>query len=318
MKRLGLYLAVLLPAVVLGLWSVFPEADPSFAAPLLHFYIVTFTTFAATVVSLFVVISVGETAQPRHLLLAMAYAWMGAVFFIHGFTTPGALITQFHPGITWSAWLTLFGGGVIFLASAFMPTEPDPRYLRRSATIIALVYVVYVALVASSPNVLRDLQALPISPTLAELVFAATLAIWLAASVRHYFNHRLSRNFIDGLMAFEAAWYATAAVSMFRFQLWHASWWMYHLLLLAGFLVAIYALWRAYEQVRTFRLTHYYGATSLIVTAALALMAAHVYTELVFRNLRQQLEADTANLTAHLGRVIAASLPDVTSAAESR
>ncbi|MCC6190772.1 MAG: sensor histidine kinase [Anaerolineales bacterium] len=318
MKRLGLYLAVLLPALLLGLWSVFPEADPSFAAPLLHFYIVTFTTFAATVVSLFVVISVGETARPRHLLLAMAYAWMGAVFFIHGFTTPGALITQFHPGVTWSAWLTLSGGGVIFLASALTPAEQNGRVLRRSAAIIALVYLIYVAVVVSIPDALRELQALPISPTLTELVFAATLAVWLAGSVKHYFNYRQSRNFIDGLMAFEAAWLATATVSMFRFQLWHASWWVYHALLLAGFLVASYALWRAYEQVRAFRLTHYYGATSLIVTAGLALIAAHVYAELVFRNLQQQLEAEAVRLTAHLGRVIAASLPDVASAEDLR
>src|SRR5258708_22342466 len=81
---------------------------------------------------------------------------------------------------------------------------------------------------------------------------------------------------------------------MFRFGVWLASWWLYHVLLLLGFLIATYALWRAYEQVRTFRLTRYYAATSLIVTAALALLAAQVYTNLVFQNLRDQLETDTA------------------------
>ena len=45
----GVYLALLLLAVLLGLWSAFPEADPRIAAPLAHFYIVSFTTFAATV-----------------------------------------------------------------------------------------------------------------------------------------------------------------------------------------------------------------------------------------------------------------------------
>jgi hypothetical protein len=188
MKRLGLYLALLLPAVLLGLWSVFPENDPSIAAPLFHFYIVTFTTFAATVVSLFVLISVGETAQPRHLLLAAAFAWMGAVFFIHGFTTPGALVAQFHPAITWSAWLTLFGGGAIFLVGAFAPNEPRPRFLRLTAGGILVAYLAYVAVVVSAPNALRDLQALPISPTLADIVFAVTVVVWLASSVKHYFN----------------------------------------------------------------------------------------------------------------------------------
>src|SRR5580765_2855354 len=97
MKRLGVILALLLPALVLAFWALYPSADGVFAAPLFHFYIVTFTTFAATVVSLFVTISVGESALPRHLLLAVAFAWMGAVFLLHGATTPGALIASFHP-----------------------------------------------------------------------------------------------------------------------------------------------------------------------------------------------------------------------------
>src|SRR3990167_8536512 len=110
MRRLA-YVAAVLPALALLFWRLVPQADPTFAAPLFHFYIVSFTTFAATVVSLFVAISVGETALPRHLLLAAAFAWMGAGFFIHGVTTPGAVIESFHPALPWSAWLNLFGGG---------------------------------------------------------------------------------------------------------------------------------------------------------------------------------------------------------------
>lgn len=45
-------------------------------------------------------------------------------------------------------------------------------------------------------------------------------------------------------------------------------------MLLLGFLIAIFELWRAYEKIRTFWLTRYYGTTSLIFTAALALLAA--------------------------------------------
>ncbi len=316
MKRVGVYLALLLPAVLLGLWSAFPEADPSFAAPLAHFYIVSFTTFAATVVSLFVIISVGETALPRHLFLAAAFAWMGAAFFIHGATTPGALITQFHPAITWGAWLTLFGGGVIFLIGGFASNRPHPALLRITAVVLIVIYAVFVVVVITAPDVLAALIALHISPRLVDLMFVLTLVIWMVGAVRHYLNWRQDHNFLDGLMAFEAGWYATATVSMFRFALWQASWWTYHALLLFGFLIAIYALWRAYEQVRTFRLTSYYAATSLIVTAALALLAAQLYSNMAFRSLQQELENDTANLTHHMAGLMADSLPAVTSAAE--
>ena len=315
MKRVGIYLALVLPALVLGLWSVLPNADPLLAAPLFHFYIVTFTTFAAAVVSLFIVISVGQSALPRHLLLAVAFAWMAAVFFIHGVTTTGALIDYFHPGIVWSAWMTLFGGGSIFLLAAFTPSRPNPRLMRAVAVVIAVIYVVYVSVVILNPRLLSALQALKISPTIMDEIFVLTLIIWVVASLKHYLIFRDSHNFVDGLMAFEAAWYAIGTVSMFRFQLWLAGWWLYHVLLLLGFLIASYALWRAYEQVRTFRLTRYYAATSLIVTAGLALVAAQVYTNLVFNNLRDQLESDTGQLSQRLADQLAISNPTINTGA---
>src|SRR5579859_1704405 len=312
MKRIGVILALVAPAVGLGLWALFPGADPSLAAPLFHFYVVTFTTFAATVVSLFVTISVGQSALPRHLLLALAFAWMGAVFLIHGATTPGALIGYFHPAITWSAWLTLFGGGIIFLIAAYAPNQPSPRFLRTVSLGIGAVFLAYVVIVLALPGPMGALLTLSVTPTLADLSFVLTLVVWLVAGIRLYLNFEGTHNFIDGLMAFEAGWYTIATVSMFRFTLWQAGWWLYHVLLLLGFLIATYALWRAYEQVRTFRLTLYYAATSLIVTAALALVAAQIYTNLMFDNLSRQLERDTASVSTQLSFLLASSLPTVT------
>jgi len=172
--------------------------------------------------------------------------------------------------------------------------------------------VIYVVLIFSFPKQFSALLGLKIFPTLADLSFILTLVIWLAAGVKLYTNFQQTHNFIDGLMAFEAGWYTIAGVSMFRFTLWQAGWWLYHVLLLLGFLIATYALWRAYEQVRAFRLTRYYAVTSLIVTAALALVAAQIYTSLMFDNLRQQLETDTGDLSSHLSFLLASSLPTVT------
>ena len=314
MRRFWTYFALVLPPALLLFFTLAPQADLRFASPLFHFYIVSFTTFAATVVSLFVAISVGETALPRHLLLALAFAWMGAVFFVHGLTTTGALIEHFHPGLVWGAWMTLFGGGAIFLASGFAPNAPNPRLLRAAAWSVLGIYLLFALAAGFWPGLLNDLLALSISPTLAQLVFWITLAIWLASSARHYVNYRQTQNFVDGLMAFESAWYATATISLFRYPVWNFSWWLYHALLLAGFLLAIFALWRAYEQIRAFRLTPYYAATSLIVTAALALLAAQAYTQLVYRNLVAQLENSTALVTQNLAAQLAAGLPEAASA----
>ena len=311
MKRVLVVTACLLPALSLGFWSFFPEFDPVFNAPIFHFYVVAFTTFAATVVSLFVVLSVGETALPRHLLLTIAFMWMGAVFFLHGVSTPGALISHFHPAITWSAWLTMFGGGAIFLVSAFAPNVPNPRLIRLIAAVILLTYLAYVAVAVALPQVLSELTGLPITPTVSDVIFGSTLMIWLAGSIKHYLNYRQTKNLLDGLMAFEAVWFATTTVSMFRFKLWNASWWLYHVLLLGGFLIAIYALGRAYEQIRAFRLSRYYLAGGLIVTAALALVSAQVYGQIAFQNALDQLQSNTELISRSLATDLALRLPVV-------
>lgn len=317
MKRVIVTLTFVLPALALGLWSVLPDsADPALVVPLFHFYIVVFTTFAATVLSLFVTFSVGQNALVRHLLLAMAFAWMGAMFFIHGITTSGAIIAHFHPAITWSAWLTLFGGGGLFLAGAFAPNTPHPRFLKTITLLTLTAYLAYMLVVLFASEILNDLLAPGLTPRVSDLAFGITLLLWLVSSGRHYLNYRKTRHPVDGLMAFEAGWFAIATVSMFRFELWHASWWLYHALLLIGFLVAIYVLARAYEQLRIFRLGRYYVATSLIVTAALALISAQLYAQLAFQSTQRQIEDNLAQLSQSFAAELAAAAPDVQTAAD--
>lgn len=318
MKRLLVYLVLILPALLLALYTAFPGADVTLAEPLFHFYIVTFSTFAATVLSLFITFSVGQSALARHLFLAMAFVWMGAVFFIHGVATPGALITEFHPAVVWSGWLTLFGGGALFLIGGFAPPTPERRVIGGVGAVALAAYVGYVAVVVWAPGWLAYLLSPAVTPQARDVAFGLTLAIWLLSAARHYWNHRLTQHPIDALMAFEAGWFAIASVSLFRFQLWHSSWWLYHALLLIGFLLAVYILWRAYEQLRLFRLARYYLATSLIVTAALALLSAQLYANLAFTRARQHIEDSTALLSQDLATDVAGAAEAQTPADLSR
>ncbi len=127
MKRFLIILSIILPAAALLGARLFPHFDHMVEAPLLHFYVVTFFTFAATVVAFFTAVALGKDAAPRHQLLATAFAVMGALFFVHGVTTPNALIFTFNPGVRWAAWLMLFLGGVVFaLAALDKPQRPLP------------------------------------------------------------------------------------------------------------------------------------------------------------------------------------------------
>ena len=95
---------LLFPALVLAFFALQPQADLTVSVPIFHFYIVTFTTFSAAVISILLVASLGLQAPPRHLLAAAAVAVVGSVFFSHGLATPDVLINHFHPAVEWSAW----------------------------------------------------------------------------------------------------------------------------------------------------------------------------------------------------------------------
>ena len=128
-KRLLIGTAFLAPALVLLWFYLQPHLDVSINAPLLHFYIVTFTTFSAAVVSILLSATLRDIAQPRHYLAALAFAVIGVIFFAHGLATPGALIGYFHPAVVWSSWLTLFGGGVIFALAGLDGERGLPHWL---------------------------------------------------------------------------------------------------------------------------------------------------------------------------------------------
>ncbi|MCI0396646.1 MAG: hypothetical protein L0322_17140, partial [Chloroflexi bacterium] len=79
MKRLVVSAILSLPLVTLAFFKLVPEADVLANLFLFHFYVVTFTTFAAAVLSILLSLALQEVAQTRHLLAAVAFAVMGAV-----------------------------------------------------------------------------------------------------------------------------------------------------------------------------------------------------------------------------------------------
>ena len=101
MRRVLVVLALVAPALALLFFYLDPGADLTLELPLQHFYVVTFTTFAAAVISILITTSLGADARPRHVLGAAAFAVIGSLFFSHGLTTPGAIIASFHPAIQW-------------------------------------------------------------------------------------------------------------------------------------------------------------------------------------------------------------------------
>lgn len=319
MKRFLIWLSLIFPVGILITAALFPALDPSFQQPLLHFYVVTFFTFAAAVIAFFTVVALGQGSAPRHRLLATAFAIMGALFLVHGITTPAALIFTRNPGIQWAAWLTMLVGGVVFaLASWDSPQRPlSTRYFTRIQWGLGMFYVLFVLIVAFEPGWLLTINQMA-APLHQRLIFGSTLLVWLYAAVRLGQTWRQTHDQVDGVMALIAIWLALGTVSMHQFPTWRLSWWIYHLYLLLGAIVAILVLVRRYEQLRRFHLTAYFTAAGLIVTAALTLLASHLFAQVVEQRLELQVSQQALRVGQNLAISFIADMPEASSSTELR
>lgn len=320
MKRVPAIVVLFLPAAALGYLALQPRADISVPLPLFHFYIVTFTTFSAAVISILLAASLGTDAKPRHVLAASAFAVIGAIFFSHGLATPNALIDHFHPAVQWSAWLTLFGGSALFACAALdSPAGGMPGWLPVRGIIYFAVggVLAYSAVAAFAPGVLDAIQS-QAAPWHAFTIFGVTLALWVFASARLGLIWRETRSRVDGVLAFVAFWMIAATISMHRFEIWNLSWWLYHVALLVGFIITVFVLAQQYEQVRHFQLRRYYLAASLIITALLALVASALFTRFSYDTMVAQLESSSSSIAANLANSVAADLSDIATADDLR
>ena len=313
MKRILIILALFAPALLLLYFTLQPQADKSVNVPIFHFYLVTFITFAAAVISILMITTLGMDSQPRHVLTAAAFVVIGSIFFSHGLATPGALIDHYHPAIAWSAWLTLFGGGALFALAALDGPKGMPKWIpvRWTVYVAVIAVLLYSGIAAFAPDILTTIDD-TVAPLHKDTVFVITFLLWAFATILLWRTWRVTRNRVDGALAFVAFWLGTATVSMHRFPVWNLSWWLYHIILLIAFIATAIMLLLQYEQLRQFRLSRYFLAVALIVTALLALAASALFTEFSYQTLVAEVQGTAGNIAANLANGLASDLKDVT------
>lgn len=295
---------LVLPWAILGVLVARPELDVFVQAPLAHFYIVTFTAFVAAVISFFVVSAVGQEARLRPMLMGLAFGWMATLFMLHGAVTPGAMIHHVHPAATWSSWLTVLGGGLIFLGAAVIPDKRDIRVFQLALAASGLALLGFIGLSFVAPELLTATTGEPFKNGL----FIASLGVWGIALIAHTWLWWRAPDALSGLFVCNSVWGLAAVVSLFAFPFGQLTWWLHHVILLFAWLVTMAMLWRNYEQVRAFQLTRYYAVASLIVTGALALISGEVYSRIVFNNLVTEMVTGSGAINRGLAANIASHL----------
>jgi putative nucleotidyltransferase with HDIG domain len=124
-----------------------------------------------------------------------------------------------------------------------------------------------------------------LSPVSLYLFGMLTMLMYAGAALYFWRAFRRSHRLSEAGLALASSLLAEAVISMALMPLWHASWWLYHVLMALAFMSALGAVVVEYESVRHFNLKHYFAALGAVVTVLFATLsgdlAARIFGPLV-------------------------------------
>lgn len=248
--------AVLLVAPIAGLVVVLarPEWDVTWQHHRAHFWLV----LGAAAISAALAYATGTAARRRNdarvFLVSLAFLAAAGFLGLHALATPGVLLDGSNAGFALATPVGLLVAAVFAAASATEPAGGRAHaVMRRSALIRGALLTVMVLWGAASVGGLAPLDD-PAPPERASgpLVWlaVAALLLYLFAVVK-YLRLPSHPGSVTLLLAMASAFVllAEASVAVALGRNWHASWWEWHLLMLAAFaLVAVSAQRQWYEE----------------------------------------------------------------------
>ena len=228
--------------------------------PYQHFYIVSAVSLLASLLALALAVTTIQIRLYRVLFLCLGFTSMGAIFAVHGLTTPGILVPNLFAifrdsAVALSAYLSLAVPGVFFAASY----APGMSYLDRKLPFWPagwLVFFVVAALVAYGAIAINTwiLAELPLStPPFSTGLAIGSILLFFLAAVGQARTYRVTRLESQASLIAAFVLLAEAMAAMVAFPVWSWGWWYYHVLMLAAVALALRALLMERARGRSFR-----------------------------------------------------------------
>ncbi len=266
MRLLTLALVVA-PILVYIALRLNPPSNQMWGTAIFHFYIVSYTSLVALVVAILIFSGIGAE-QTRPLIVAMLFLTMAGFFFIHGFTTPGVLLGT-NEAVSWAVQISL-SSGALLAALTRVDWKPEAkawmsRYRHRFWLALIAVYLIFLWVAFTFPTTLAALQSA--MPRVLLVLVTIGAYLWSAGSWWQSYRQKPAR--LSLALTIGLCWLALAQVSLYEAPQLSPPWWMYHILMLGAFIIAMRAILLDYEGVRDFHLTRYFAATGILVSMPL-------------------------------------------------
>ncbi len=231
------------------------------AVPYQHFYIVSAISLLAAVIAAALALATVQIGLYRVLFLCLGFMSMGAIFAVHGLTTPGILVPnlfKIYPGsaVVTSAYLSL-AVPAVFFAATYVPGLA--RFERRLPFWPAGWLVLFVAIGLGSYAAIAIynttyIARLPLSqPPYSTALAIGSVGLFFFAAVRQARSYRKARLASQACLLAAFILLADAAAAMALFKVWTMGWWYYHLLMLGAVALALHALVVERARGRSFR-----------------------------------------------------------------
>ena len=263
-------LTLMLPLVGLGLLLARPDLDVEWHHEPSHFWLVLLAAAVNAALAYITDIAAGRLRDARVVLISLVFLSSAGFLGLHALATPGVLLAASNVGF---ATATPVG---LVIASLFAAASTSPLAGPRAQTVLRLrpmllggVLLLMAAWAVVSLARLPPLNGPPVAfegtgPLSILSAVAVVLYAYSAWRSVQLYRRRGGAVTLSMTVAYVLLAEATIAVSLSRN--WHASWWEWHVLLLAAF--AAIALGARQEYQRGRSLTSAFGGLYLEATLA--------------------------------------------------
>lgn len=250
--RVGVWiLHMALPLIALWLLIAQPDLDVTWEHRPSHFWLVLGVAAVNVGLSFQVLRAARLRRDARVLLVGYAFMLAAGFLLLHALATPGVIVAAANGGFEIATPVGLALASVFFaVASVNFPAGTSERVVdgdevtRR--TLIGLMVVWGIVSVAGLPPLAESLAERAEGPL--RWVAVAAIALYVVAAVRFFGAHRRKPSVMLVALITAATLLAEAMATIMWARNWQLSWWLWHVLMAAGFGFVAYSAYVQYQR----------------------------------------------------------------------